>query len=152
MPMKLDAIDRRILRVLQEDGRCPNNELARRVGLSPSPCLRRVRLLEESGVIEGYVAVVDPAKAGFGVTAFVRIWLTGEDERQSEHFVEEIGKLPQVTEAHVLAGDCDFLLRVVAEDLPGLRRFQSEHLARIKGVRSMKTDIPLLKVKNASFA
>ena len=150
--MKLDAIDRRILRVLQEDGRCPNNELARRVGLSPSPCLRRVRMLQESGVIEGYVAVVNPAKAGFGVTAFVRIWLTGEDERQSEHFVEEIGKLLQVTEAHVLAGDCDFLLRVVAEDLPGLRRFQSEHLARIKGVRSMKTDIPLLKVKNASFA
>lgn len=150
--MKLDAIDRRILRVLQEDGRCPNNELARRVGLSPSPCLRRVRMLEESGVIEGYVAVVNPAKAGFGVTAFVRIWLTGEDERQSEHFVEEIGKFPQVTEAHVLAGDCDFLLRVVAEDLPGLRRFQSEQLARIKGVRSMKTDIPLLRVKNASFA
>ena len=150
--MKLDAIDRRILRVLQEDGRCPNNELARRVGLSPSPCLRRVRMLEESGVIEGYVAVVNPAKAGFGVTAFVRIWLTGVDERRSEHFVEEIGKLPQVTEAHVLAGDCDFLLRVVAEDLPGLRRFQSEHLARIKGVRSMKTDIPLLKVKNANFA
>ncbi|MCK9821032.1 Lrp/AsnC family transcriptional regulator [Komagataeibacter oboediens] len=106
----------------------------------------------KSGVIEGYVAVVNPAKAGFGVTAFVRIWLTGEDERQSEHFVEEIGKLPQVTEAHVLAGDCDFLLRVVAEDLPGLRRFQSEHLAWIKGVRSMKTNIPLLKAKNASFA
>lgn len=152
MLMKLDAIDRRILRVLQEDGRCPNNELARRVGLSPSPCLRRVRMLEESGVIKGYVAVVNPVKAGFGVTAFVSIWLTGEDERQSEHFIKEIGKLPQVTEAHVLAGDCDFLLRVVAEDLLGLRRFQSEQLARIKGVRSMKTDIPLVKLKNANIA
>ena len=94
---------------------------------------------------------MNPVKAGFGVTAFVRIWLTGEDERQSEHFIKEIGKLPQVTEAYVLAGDCDFLLRVVAEDLPGLRRFQSEQLARIKGVRSMKTDIPLVKVKNANF-
>ncbi|MFT8613341.1 MAG: Lrp/AsnC family transcriptional regulator [Gluconobacter oxydans] len=149
--MTLDAIDRRILRVLQQDGRCPNNELARRVGLSPSPCLRRVRILEENGVIDGYGAVVDPGKLGYGVTAFVRIWLTGEDERQSEHFVNEIGKLSHVIEAHVLAGDCDFLLRVVAEDLSGLRRFQSECLARIKGVRSMKTDIPLLRVKKVGL-
>nr|WP_048857016.1 AsnC family transcriptional regulator [Komagataeibacter xylinus] len=114
--MKPDAIDRRIRRVLQKDGRCPNNELARRVGLSPSPCLRRMQMLEKVALSKGYVAVVNPAKAGFGVTVFVRLWLTGED------------------------------------DLPRLRCFQSEHPAWIKGVRSMKTDILLLKVRNASFA
>lgn len=145
--MKLDAIDRRILRILQRDGRCPNNELAKQVGLSQSPCLRRVRLLEEHGVIERYAASLDASKIGMGLTVFARVWLTGQDEDQVSHFVDEISRLSQVIECHLMAGDCDFLLRVVAEDLEGYRRFQGEHLARIKGVRSIKTDIPMQRVK-----
>ncbi|NIJ17948.1 Lrp/AsnC family transcriptional regulator [Sphingobium vermicomposti] len=150
MPIKLDAIDQRILRALQVDGRRANNELAREVGLSPSPCLRHVRLLEEAGVIERYAAVVDPAKVGMSMTVFARVWLTGQDEEQVQHFIEEVLKLSQIIECHLMAGDCDFLLRIVAEDLEGVRRFQSEHLARIKGVRSIKTDIPMLRVKAAN--
>lgn len=145
--MRLDAIDQRIVRALQHDGRCANNELARKVGLSPSPCLRRVRLLEEAGVIERYVALVDAAKVGMGMTVFARVWLSGQDEDQVEHFIQAVSKLDQILECHLMAGDCDFLLRIVAEDLEGVRRFQAEHLARIKGVRSIKTDIPMQCVK-----
>ena len=147
--MRLDSIDRRILRALQKDGRRANNELAVEVGLSPSPCLRRVRLLEQAGVIKRYAAIVDPAKVGMGMTVFARVWLTGQDEDQVERFVREIHTLDQIVECHLMAGDCDFLLRIVAEDLEGVRRFQAERLARIRGVRSIKTDIPMQTVKQS---
>lgn len=148
--MKLDAIDRRILQVLQRDGRLQNVELAREVGLSPSPCLRRVRLLEEAGVIERYVAVLNAAKVGKGLTVFARVWLKGQDAETVDHFTEEVSRLPEVVECHLMAGDCDFLLRVVAADLDDYRRFQIEHLTRIKGVQSVKTEIPMQKIKLTS--
>jgi Lrp/AsnC family transcriptional regulator, leucine-responsive regulatory protein len=149
MPIQLDAIDRAILRTLQRDGRIQNTELADSVGLSPSPCLRRVRLLEEAGIIERYVALLDPAKVGMGLTVFARVWLTGQDEETVNPFVEAIRNLPQVVECHLMAGDCDFLLRIVAADLDAYRRFQIEHLGRIKGVRNIKTDIPMQKIKHS---
>lgn len=149
MPSPLDSIDLAILRILQQEGRIQNIELADRVGLSPSPCLRRVRLLEEAGVIERYVALVDPAKVGMGLTVFARVWLTGQDEETVLPFVDAIGKLPQVIECHLMAGDCDFLLRVVAADLESYRKFQIQHLGRIKGVRNIKTDIPMQKIKQS---
>ncbi|MGO4831751.1 Lrp/AsnC family transcriptional regulator [Rhizobiaceae sp. 2RAB30] len=149
MPSQLDSIDLAILRILQQEGRIQNIELADRVGLSPSPCLRRVRLLEEAGVIERYVALVDPAKVGMGLTVFARVWLTGQDEETVLPFVDAIGKLPQVIECHLMAGDCDFLLRVVAADLESYRKFQIQHLGRIKGVRNIKTDIPMQKIKQS---
>jgi DNA-binding Lrp family transcriptional regulator len=145
--MKLDAIDRAILRALQQNGRLQNVELANLVGLSPSPCLRRVRLLEEAGVIERYVALVNASKIGMGLTVFVRVWLTGQDVETTEHFTESVKQLPQVVECHLMAGDCDFLLRVVAADLDAYRRFQMDHLARIKGVQSVKTEIPMQRIK-----
>jgi DNA-binding Lrp family transcriptional regulator len=149
MPIQLDRIDRLILRTLQREGRIQNVELADRVGLSPSPCLRRIRLLEEAGIIERYVALLDPAKVGMGLTVFARVWLTGQDEETVIPFVEAIKELPQVVECHLMAGDCDFLLRVVAADLDAYRRFQIEHLGRIKGVRNVKTDIPMQKIKHS---
>lgn len=148
--MKLDAIDRHILQVLQRNGRLQNNELAEQVGLSPSPCLRRVRLLEDAGVIERYVAVLDAAKVNKGLTVFARIWLKGQDSQSVDHFTEEIKKLPQVVECHLMAGDCDFLLRIVAEDLDDYRKFQVEYLTRIAGVQSVKTEIPMQKIKLTS--
>jgi Lrp/AsnC family leucine-responsive transcriptional regulator len=147
---KLDGIDRRILRALQENGRIQNVDLAEKVGLSPSPCLRRVKLLEESGVIERYVALLDPAKIGVGLTVFARIWLTGQDVETVDHFVAEVKRLPEVVECHLMAGDCDFLLRVVAADLEAYRQFQADHLTRITGVQSVKTDVPMQKVKLTS--
>ncbi|MGU7776186.1 Lrp/AsnC family transcriptional regulator [Burkholderia sp. MR1-5-21] len=146
----LDEIDRSILRTLQEDGRIQNVELAEKVGLSPSPCLRRVRILEESGVIERYVALLDARKVGAGLTVFVRIWLTSQDSRTVNHFTTEIQKLPQIVECHLMAGDCDFLLRVVAADLDAYRQLQIDHLTRIKGVQSVKTEIPIQQIKLTS--
>ncbi|MGW8134351.1 Lrp/AsnC family transcriptional regulator [Sphingomonas zeae] len=145
--MKLDAIDRRILAALQADGRLTNNDLAERVGLSPSPCLRRVRALEAAGTIKGYAAILDPVQLGLGTSVFVRVWLRGQDDDTVRRFNDSILALPQVMECHMMAGDCDFLLRVVASDLDAYRRFQAEKLARIDGVQSLKTDIPLQRVK-----
>ncbi|GAB0117812.1 Lrp/AsnC family transcriptional regulator [Acidisoma sp. 7E03] len=148
--MDLDAIDRRILAVLQADGRISNNDLAERIGLSPSPCLRRVRALEAAGIIKGYTALLDSARLGLGTSVFVRVWLKGQDEETVRRFSESILALPHVVECHMMAGDCDFLLRVVARDLDAYRRFQAEKLARIVGVQSLKTEIPLQRVKEAS--
>ena len=147
---KLDNIDRRILRMLQRDGRLQNVELAERVGLSPSPCLRRVKMLEEAGVIERYVAVLDAAKIGMGLTFFARVWLRGQDAETVDQFTEEVQRLPQVVECHLMAGDCDFLLRIVAADIDAYRKFQVDHLTRIKAVQSVKTEIPMQKIKLTS--
>jgi Lrp/AsnC family transcriptional regulator, leucine-responsive regulatory protein len=147
---KLDAIDRRILKALQRDGRLQNIQLAEEVGLSPSPCLRRVRILEEAGVIEKYVAVVNAAKVGKALSVFVRVWLTGQDAESVNRFSEAARQLPDIVECHLMAGDCDFLLRVVVADLDEYRRFQAEYLTRIPGVQSVKTEIPMQKVKLTS--
>jgi DNA-binding Lrp family transcriptional regulator len=147
---KLDGIDRRILRVLQENGRIQNVELAEKVGLSPSPCLRRVKMLEESGVIERYVALLDASKIDVGLTVFARIWLTSQDAETVEHVAAEVRRLPQVVECHLMAGDCDFLLRVVAADLEAYRQFQVDHLTSIKGVQTVRTEVPMQKVKLTS--
>ena len=145
--MKLDEIDRHILLALQRNGRLQNVELAKQVGLSPSPCLRRVRILEEAGVIERYVALLNASKIGMSLTVFVRVWLTGQDTDTVDCFTESVKKLSQVVECHLMAGDCNFLLRMVAADLDAYRRFQIEHLTRIKGVQSVKTEIPMQKIK-----
>lgn len=148
--MELDALDRRILKALQRDGRMQNVELAKEVSLSPSACLRRVRLLEEAGVIERYVAVLNANKVGKGLTVFARVWLKGQDVETVDHFTEAVRKLPEVVECHLMAGDCDFLLRIVAADLDDYRQFQIKHLTRIKGVQSVKTEIPMQKIKLTS--
>ncbi|ATU91213.1 Lrp/AsnC family transcriptional regulator [Phyllobacterium zundukense] len=150
MPAQLDSIDRAILRALQHDGKIQNTELAVKVGLSPSPCLRRVKILEDSGIIERYVALVDASKIDMGFTVFARVWLSGQDEETVVPFVEAIKRLPQVVECHLMAGDCDFILRVVAPDLEGYRKFQIEHLGRIKGVRNIKSEIPMQRVKQST--
>lgn len=140
MPITFDATDLAILRALQHDGRLQNLQLAETVGLSPSPCLRRVRRLEEDGVIERYVALLDPARIGFGMTMFARISLVAQDAETVEHFAEAMRRLPQVMECYIMAGECDALLRVVAADIDAYRRFQSTHLTRANGVQTVKTD------------
>ncbi|KQZ63630.1 AsnC family transcriptional regulator [Lysobacter sp. Root559] len=147
--MKLDEIDRRILRALQRDGRLQNTELAQEVGLSPSPCLRRVRLLEEAGVIERYVAVLDAAQIGIGMTLFTRVWLTAQDADTIEHFIEAMKRLPQIVECYIMLGESDALLRVVVQDLDDYRRFQTQHLTRANGIQNVKTDLPSQIVKQS---
>ena len=147
--MRLDETDKKILRVLQRDGRIANNDLAREVGLSPSPCLRRVKLLEEAGVIDRYVAVLNPAKVNKGLTFFTRIKLDKQDEKSLKHFAEEIKKLPQVQECYFMLGHYDVIIRVVAADLEDYRRFQSESLSQIEGVQNLKTDVLSQTVKQS---
>ena len=149
--MQLDDIDRRILRELQQDGRLQNVELARRVGLSPSPCLRRVKLLEEAGIIDRYVAVVDQAKVGLQLSMFARISLTAQDAETIDYFIAAMKRLPEVVECYIMLGESDALLRVVVSDLEDYRRFQSTHLTRRNGIQTVKTDVPSETVKQ-SFA
>lgn len=148
MPDELDTIDRMILRTLQKEAKIQNIELAERVGLSPSPCLRRVRLLEEAGIIEHYAARIDPAKVGYGLTVFARVWVTGPDVDTIALFVDAIDRLPEVIECYMLAGECDFLLKIVADDLEAYRRFRVEKLGRIKCIRDIKSDVPMQKIKH----
>lgn len=146
--MPLDETDRRILRTLQQDGRLQNVELARRVGLSPSPCLRRVRLLEDAGIISRYVAVVDQAKVGLQLSMFARVSLTAQDAETIDHFIAAMKRLPEVVECYIMLGESDALLRVVVvSDLADYRRFQSTHLTRKNGIQTVKTDVPSETIK-----
>jgi len=149
MPFQLDAMDRRILRALQDDARLQNTELARKVGLSPSPCLRRVRILEEAGVISRYVTILDPAQVGVGMTLFARVWLVAQDAETVERFIVAMRLLPQVMECYVMLGESDALLRVVVADLDAYRHFQSTHLTRANGIQNVKTDMPSQVVKQS---
>ncbi|WP_198929021.1 MULTISPECIES: Lrp/AsnC family transcriptional regulator [Rhizobium] len=149
MPMRLDEIDKRILRVLQRDGRMQNIELAREVGLSPSPCLRRVKLLEDAGIIDRYVAVLNPVKAGLPLSLFARVWLTAQDAETIDHFIAAMKKLPQVMECYIMLGESDALLRVAVSDLDDYRQFQSTHLTKINGIQNVKTDVPSEVVKQS---
>jgi len=147
MPTKLDDIDRRILRTLQRNGRLQNVELAKEVGLSPSPCLRRVKLLEEAGIIDRYVAVLNSSKIGLSLSMFARVWLTAQDAETIDHFMDAMKQLPQVMECYIMLGESDALLRVVVADLDDYRRFQAAHLTRKNGIQNVKTDVPSQIVK-----
>ncbi|MDE2230359.1 MAG: Lrp/AsnC family transcriptional regulator [Alphaproteobacteria bacterium] len=143
----LDAIDRKILARLQDDARLTNVELAEAVGLSPSPCLRRVRELEESGIIRRYVALLDPAAVGLPVSVFVNVTLERQVESALERFEAAILKRPEVMECYLMTGDADYLLRVVTADLSAYERFLVEHLTRVSGVASIKSSFALKQVK-----
>ncbi len=145
--MHLDEMDRRILRELQQNGRLQNIELAKRVGLSPSPCLRRVKLLEEAGVISRYVAVVDQARVGLTLSLFARVSLTAQDAETIDHFIAAMRRLPEVVECYIMLGESDALLRVVVSDLEDYRSFQSTHLTRKNGIQTVKTDVPSETIK-----
>ena len=146
-PIKLDAIDKHILQVLQRDGKIQNVELAKEVGLSPSPCLRRVKLLEDAGVIKHYVAVLDGTKIGAGLSLFARIWFKTQDAQTINQFVEDIQGMPEVVECHLMAGECDALIRIVTEDMASYRSFHADYLTQIRSVQSIKTEVPMETVK-----
>lgn len=147
MSTKLDAIDRRILRALQQNSNQTNAELAQQAGLSATPCLRRVHLLEEQGVIDAYVALLNPAAVDLRFTAFVRVTLERQDKTTVERFAREMEQAPEVLECHLMAGSYDYLLRVIARDLDDYQRFQMETLTQIEGVRNVETEIPLKRIK-----
>lgn len=142
----LDAIDRRILAELQADGRISNQELSERVGLSPSPCLRRLRRLEAEGVIQRYVALVDPGSVGLGVTAFVRVRLDAQDDRHLAVFENAVAEFPEVMECYLMTGEADYQLRVIVGSLGEFEDFLRHRLTRIDGVAQVTTSFALRPV------
>ena len=145
--MKLDAIDHKILAALQADGRLSNVELAERVGLSPSPCLRRVRLLEEAGVINRYVALVDQRAVGLPVSVFISIKLERQHEEDLDKFEAEVSGYPEVLECYLMTGSRDYLLRVATRDLSAYERFLKTKLTRVENVASIESSFALKQVK-----
>ncbi|HEX3502782.1 MAG TPA: Lrp/AsnC family transcriptional regulator [Xanthobacteraceae bacterium] len=143
----MDDIDRRILTVLQEDGRISLADLATRVGLSASPCLRRIRRLEHSGIIARYVAVLDQSKVGLPVSVFVSIKLESQRVEALERFKKAIAKWPEVLECYLMTGPRDYLLRIVAADLEAYERFLKQKLTRIDGVSSIESSFALEQAK-----
>jgi DNA-binding Lrp family transcriptional regulator len=144
---RLDLIDRKILARLQRDGRIANNDLAADVGLSPSPCLRRVKALEDSGVIRTYVALVDPATVDLPVNVFVSVTLEKQIEERLDAFEEAIRHRPEVVECYLMTGEADYLLRVVVPDLAAYEYFLKTHLTRVAGVSSIKSSFALKQVR-----
>ena len=146
MPNTFDNTDRRILRVIQEEARVSNSELAERVGLSPSPCWRRVRTLEENGVIERYVTLVNAKSVGLPINVFATVTLEKQSESALELFEKAVTKRPEVMECNLMTGEFDYLLRVVVPDLAAYERFLMDHLTRIKGIASIKSSFSLKQV------
>lgn len=144
-----DRTDLAILAELQRDGRLTNAELAQRVNLSASACLRRVQRLEADGVIDGYVARVDPAAVGLGLQAFVRVQLRSHDAAAVQAFVERVGGWDEVIACHALTGDMDYLLHVIVEDLEHFSRFLLDHLLNDSGVADVNSSFVLRTVKQA---
>ena len=145
--IQLDPIDRNILSILQEDARISNLDLARRVGLSPSPCLRRVRELERSGLVRRHVTLLDPQALGLGVSVFIQVRLDRQIERSLETFEAAVLVRPEVMECYLMTGDSDYLLRVVVPDVPAFERFLVEHLTRVPGVANLRSSFALKQVK-----
>lgn len=143
----LDQIDRNILAALQNEGRITNVELASRVGLTAPPCLRRVRTLEEAGVIRGYHAQLDPAALGFGITVFAMVSLKSQAEADLLAFEDHVAKLPEVRECHMLNGEIDFVLKIVAHDLQAFQSFLTSQLTPAPNVASVKTSLTIRSSK-----
>jgi len=140
---KLDKIDRRILRDLQSDGRITNVELAHRAGISAPPCLRRVRALESAGLIRGYHAEINPEALGFGVTVFAQVGLVSQSESDLKAFEQLVSSWPEVREAHMLAGETDFLLRIVAADWDSYQRFLTTKLTAAPNVTHVRSSLAI---------
>jgi len=144
---KLDAIDWKLLARLQDDARASNVELARTVHLSPSPCLNRVRRLEESGVIARYVTLLDPLAIGLTVSVFIQVRLDKQIEPALETFERAMLERPEVMECYLMTGDADYLLRVVVPDVQALEHFIVDFLSRVPGVGNIKSSFSLKQVK-----
>jgi len=144
--MDIDATDRRILTVLQKEGRVTNAELSDRINLSPSACHRRVQRLEEEGYIAGYVALLNTRKMARPTTVFVEITLQGQADDVLDHFEREVAKVPDIMECHLMAGSADYLLKILVQDTDDFARIHRQYLARLPGVAQMQSSFALRTV------
>jgi Lrp/AsnC family leucine-responsive transcriptional regulator len=150
MQIELDSRDRTILRILQSDGRITNSDLAEKVHLSPSACLRRVRQLEESGLIRGYVMMLDEKIAGFPGTAFVFVTLDQQGRASLESFEQAVQGLPEILECHLLAGAHDYLMRVIYRDSADFERIHTDIITQLPGVTRVQSTLTLRTIKKTS--
>jgi len=146
---ELDAIDRKILRALQANGKISIGELAEKVGLSPSPCARRVRLLEKTGIVKGYAAIVDQKKVGLPISAFASIKLERQREEDLDRFEEAVSRWPEVLDCYLMTGQRDYLMRIVVANLEAYERFIKDKLTRLENVASIETSFALGQVKRS---
>lgn len=146
--MKLDAIDRKILLALQGDAHTTMERLAEMVGLSASPCARRVRQLEAAGVIKGYVAVLDQQKVGVPISVFASVKLERQREEDLDRFARAIMRWPEVVECYLMTGQRDYLLRIVVKDLPAYEAFLKRTLTRLEGIASIESSFALDQIKH----
>jgi DNA-binding Lrp family transcriptional regulator len=148
--LNLDETDLQIIYELQRDGRLSNQELADRIGLSPSPCLRRVRALEQAGVITGYRAVVNPAKVGLAITAFVRLRMNSHSAEQVAEIEDRLASMPSVLEVYLLAGDNDYQLKIVVSSFLEYENFVRDHLRTMPALASISTAFAFGVIKSFS--
>ncbi|MBS1486021.1 MAG: Lrp/AsnC family transcriptional regulator [Bacteroidetes bacterium] len=148
MKAKLDSTDRKILELLQANSNITNAQLAQEIGLSPAPTLERVKKLETQGVIQSYHAVVDMASIGLGVSTFVMVSLKGHNKENIEKFTQAIAHIPEVVECHHVTGQADFILKVVAPDIPAYQNLLLEKVTNIEVVDNMQTTIILSTFKD----
>lgn len=146
-PVRLDEIDRKILRLLQADCRLTLSEIAERVALSASPCHRRIKIMEDAGLIRGYVALVDQRRLGLPVSVFVSIKLERQREKDLEAFSKAISRWPEVLECYLMTGHRDYLLRVVVEDLQAYEKFLKQKLTLVPGIASIESSFALDQIK-----
>ena len=144
---EISPADLRILKQLQGSGRMTNQELAEKVGMAASPCWRRMKQLEDSGIITGYQANIDRKKIGLGLLAFIRVKIDSHSEEDAQRFELQVGALPSVIACYAIAGDADFLLQVVAKDLDSFSSFAMEVVRRLPGIKEMQTSFVLREVK-----
>ncbi len=147
--MNIDRFDRSIIRALQGNGRMTNSELAERTNLSESACLRRVRALESSGLIEGYTAIINQQRAGCPVSVFVSVTLERQDENDLRAFEEAVRKIPEVMECYLMSGDYDYVVRVVVADIVDFERLHSRYLTRLPGVARVHSSFALRTVQKS---
>ncbi len=148
--MSLDRYDHAILRRLQQDARITNARLAGEVSLSESACLRRVKSLEESGLVQGYTAIIDQHKAGYPVNVFVNITLDRQSQSGLEAFEAAVRKIPQVMECYLMTGEHDYLLRLVVADLDDFERIHSQHLTRLPSVVRIQSSFAMRTVTRSA--
>ena len=148
--MKLDRKERDILQVLQTEGRISNVELADRVGLSESPCFRRVKRLEESGLIQGYAARLDQRQLGLQVTAFVQVSLDQQDERKQRDFLTRVEAEEHIVECHAMSGSHDFLLKVLACSMDHFSELSMQRILKFPGVKNMESNFSLMAIKQSA--
>ena len=149
MADKLDRIDLQILKILQQNSKITNLDLSKKIGLSPAPTLERVKKLESTNVIESYHAKVNAEKIGLNVGTFVLVTLAWNKENALENFIEKLSKIDEVTEAYIITGDGDFLLKIITKDIPSYEQLLFKKLSQIEEVERLKTFMTLSKVKKS---